>query len=149
MPVKSQRLMPLVDLERDRENRAAKALHDAKAHLTAQHNRLEELEQYRNEYLEGFVHTAGGGLLGQRLQDYREFLGRLGEAIEAQKHAILRGEEEVVRTQRQWTQRHKRVAALDKAVARSQLQEQAVVERREQKDNDERANQTFYRRRLI
>ena len=87
---RSKRMRPVQQLAQSREQKAVQKLGQSQQHLQAQQAKLEELRAYRDQYARDFEAWGGAGLGAIRMQDYRVFLSRLGEAIRQQETAIAR-----------------------------------------------------------
>lgn len=136
---RSQRLEPVVKVAENREQQAAKALGDAQGALAEAQQRLEELKHYREDYIQRF-HTAGSfGMSAAQMGDYRLFLSNLSQAIEQQTAMVQQAAAVVERQRQQWFNRRGKVKMLDNVVSRYQADEQRDADRKEQREQDERA----------
>jgi len=101
--------------------------------------RLDELERYRRDYQSGLGQRVAGGMAGPVLRDYHAFLGRLGEAIVAQRQVIARCESERDFDQQRWREIAVQLKAVSAVVERWRGEERVVAGRAEQRAIDERA----------
>ena len=138
---RSQRLEPVVKVAENREQQAAKALGDSQEALNQAEQRLVELKNYREEYIRRF-HAAGSvGMRAKQMGDYRVFLANLSQAIEQQIVLVQQAANVVEQRRQHWFSRRGKVKMLDKVVSRYQSDEQRVIDRKEQREQDERSQQ--------
>lgn len=136
---KSQRLMPLAKLAKDEEHSAARVMSECRQRLDAQRARLDDLRAYRRDYDNKLQATGRTGMEAGALQRYRAFLAKLDEVIALQEQVVERVQEEHDQKWGAWSQARARHKSLEKAVAHHRSLEAARQERREQQQNDERA----------
>ena len=91
------------------------------------------------QYTRAFEISGGNGLDATRLQDYRAFLARLGQAIAQQEALIAECCSQHEQTRQQWIDTRSHSQAIDKVVDRFRQDEQRQADRREQQEQDERA----------
>lgn len=135
----STRLRPVIDQAREREQAAARVLAKALAHLDQATEKLTELENYRNEYIEGLHYKTQAGLNALQMKDYQVFLGRLDTAIRQQQQVLAGLEQEAGHARKNWLCEKQRLGALDKLSDRHRQQELTDSERREQAETNEHA----------
>lgn len=121
--------------ERDR----ARDMGAAQRSLGAAELRLQELQRYHSDYLDGFQRNARAGGNALALRDFQQFLGRLEEAIRQQEQIVVQARQSVAGSTRQWQSAAQRVKAVDSVVGKWQGEERRREDRLEQKDIDERA----------
>jgi flagellar FliJ protein len=114
-------------------------LGQSQQNLDAQRARLEELRAYRDQYARDFELSGGTGLEAARIQDYRVFLNRLGEAIRQQETLLEQCCSQHEQTRQQWIETRTHSQAIDKVVHRYSREEHRQQDLREQKEQDERA----------
>ncbi len=137
--VPSKRFRPVQRVAESREQTAARELGDSRRLVKEQEQRLDELHTYHSEYLERFHKEAAKGISAVQLQEYRAFLAKLERAIKEQESIIDESRNICAFKQEKWQQKHVRTQALGKVVERCQKEERKVVERREQKESDDRS----------
>jgi len=123
----------------NRGQEAARLLGDAQSALTDAQQRLAELEGYREEYIKRFHTTGSEGMSAAQMLDYRVFLVKLDQAITAQVTVVEQATNYVEQQRQEWFARRGKVKMLDTVVARYQADEQRDANRKEQGDQDERA----------
>lgn len=100
-------------------------------------NKLELLQQYRDEYAARFQQAAQSGISPREWHNYREFLGRLDEAIEAQYKMVALQARNTAAGQVHWQEQRTRLKAFDTLSDRHFASENAREMKREQKIQDE------------
>ncbi len=136
---RSKRMQPVQRVAQNREQSAVQKLGRSQQNLDAQRARLEELRAYRDQYARDFEFSGGTGLDAARIQDYRVFLNRLSEAICQQEALLEQCSSQHELTRQQWIETRTHSQAIDKVVHRYRREEHRQQDRREQKEQDERA----------
>jgi len=136
---RSKRMQPVQRVAQNREQNAVQKLGQSQQNLDAQQARLEELRAYRDQYARDFERSGGSGLDATRIQDYRVFLNRLGEAIRQQETLLEQCCSQHEQTRQQWVETRTHSQAIDKVVHRYRRDERRQLERKEQQEQDERA----------
>lgn len=136
---RSRRMEPVRRLADDQADAAARDYARRRDALEDEQRKLQQLESYRADYRAGFGQAGGGGMDPHRLRDYAAFLGRIDQALEQQRSAVVRLEAEVRRMREQWLERWGRARALERTVERYRAQERGSERRREQAASDELA----------
>lgn len=136
---KSERLEPVIKVAETREQQAARALGQAQMQLNQAEQRLSELKTYKEEYLRRFHAQGSRGMSAAQMEDYRRFLAKLDAAIAQQQQVVAQAARFVEAKRGQWHERHGKTRALDKVVERYQADEQRRDDRKEQSEQDERA----------
>lgn len=144
---RSQRLATLRS-ELEAQRRALdQRLRSAEQRALEAQARRDELQRYRDEYANGFTARAAAGFAGAGLRDYQAFLARLDEAVRQQGQLVLRAAAELEFEQQRWRDAAVQVKAVEAVGARWDAEEQRSDQRREQRDTDEHALQSFQARR--
>lgn len=140
---KSQRMKPVTHIAEARERDAARLMGEQQQHLDQQYQKLDELRDYRVEYAQRMQDAGVNGIDAGQMVEYGNFLRRLDEAARFQQQKIEESKRLLEIRTREWRALHTKTEALNKVVSRFHSEEQRVNERREQNENDERAQ---YRR---
>lgn len=135
---RSERLEPIAGLQRDKEIQATRVLGESRNRYLSQERRLADLEKFLREYQQRFQ-TEGGGATIERFKEYRRFTERLDAAIQQQKKLLEECRRELDQQNRYWNEVSSRRRALDKVIDRFQREEVSRVQRREQRESDDRA----------
>jgi flagellar FliJ protein len=121
------------------EKQRARELGEARGRLTAAEAKLQDLEQYRQDYERAFQQRAKAGQPVRALRDFQVFLARLDQAIAQQRQIVAAAKSEVSGQSTRWQSAARQVKAVDSVVERWQGEERRAEDRREQKETDERA----------
>jgi len=135
---RSERLEPIAGLQRDKEIQATRVLGESRSRYLSQERRLADLEKFLREYQQRFQ-TEGGGATIERFKEYRRFTERLDAAIQQQKKLLEECRRELDQHNRYWNEVSSKRRALDKVIDRFQREEVSRVQRREQRESDDRA----------
>jgi flagellar FliJ protein len=144
---RGKRLEPVHDLALEAERAAARRLADAERAAAESQQRLEQLEQYEREYRAGLQQRVTEGIGASGLRDYQAFLARLGEAVAQQRTALARAIGDRDAAREQWLASSTRRRAVGKVIEQAEVADRRALERREQRELDEHALQTFNRSR--
>lgn len=139
MVKKSVRMASVVKIAESDEQKAARALGECQQQLEMCHQRLEQLQDYRSEYLSVFNEKAGGGISITQMQRFRAFISQLDNGIEEQQRVIGGVQLEVEQKRQEWFGKRTKTKAMDKVVEQHRYQEQLIAGKRDQKESDERA----------
>jgi flagellar FliJ protein len=139
---KSKRMQPVARVADQRERQAAVEMAEFRRFLDAQQAKLDELNNYRNDYARHFEQAGRGGMDAARMADYRRILARLNDAIAYQEQRLAGLHNDYARVRQRWTDTRTRAAALEKVMERYREEEQRAGDRREQGESDERAQRT-------
>lgn len=137
---KSKRLEPIVNLARNSERDAVKALGDALQTLNSQIERLDQLIDYKAEYAERLNSSGSKGINVQQLNEYREFIDKLTLAIEQQEQIVDQARQTLDEKKRFWFAKRGRSKALDAVLDRYLENEQKQLDKKEQNEIDDRNN---------
>ncbi len=94
---------------------------------------LEQLKTYREEYVRNSTDTAGGVMDAVKLQNYRTFLDRLGEALRQHEKSLAAAREEHEKRRQAWSEKRIEAESLGRVVERFRKEELHAQERREQR----------------
>jgi flagellar FliJ protein len=136
--VKSKRFEPIREIASSSANDLSRGVADAERHLAEMERQLERLSSYRSDYVSQSS-TGPAAVDAVRLQNFRAFLDRLGEAIRVQSELVraARGDYEAKRAR--WSEKRVEAEALGKAVERFKVDERRIQDRRDQTEMDESA----------
>ena len=135
--VKPFSLQTVLELMQSRADEATQQLARLIASERDAKNKLEMLQQYRDEYAARFRQAAQNGITQREWRNYQEFLNRLDEAIDAQRQAVTVQERHTANGQAHWQQQRKKLKALDTLSERHFTDETNREIKREQKTQDE------------
>lgn len=137
--VRSKRIKPIVKMAHNTERDAARALGEALGYLDENVKQLNLLFSYREEYNQKLQASGSEGMTGQALNEYRQFMAKIADAIENQQKAIDQARQDLEQKKQFWFAKRGRSKALDKVLDRYLEDERRQLERRQQKELDDRA----------
>jgi len=131
-------------LASDREESAAQRMGKALARLEDAQNKLQQLENYRDEYQARFAAQGQAGMSKAQWVDFRRFLERLAEAVNTQGLEVERFMQHYQHERQTWQEEHKQVRAFEKLIERDEQRAAQREAKREQKSSDEFASRRFW-----
>lgn len=134
----SRRLGPIAKLARLRERDAARNLGDSIRQLDLQRKQLDELINYRDEYVTGFRAASEAGLSVVQLRDYQLFLNRLDSAIQQQQQQLDASRQNRELSQVEWQDKHGHSKIIDKVIENRRQAENRRQDELEQREQDDR-----------
>jgi len=143
---RSQRLNPIKNLAQGKEKDAAQALGQSLNHQKNETNKLEQLKQYRLEYLQQMERKITQGINGSTLHQYHQFLDKLDLAITQQQQAVEQSDLQLLESRQQWQIKRGKAKAISQAMDTMAQHERQVQEKRESVQADEMSTQAFLRR---
>jgi len=141
MKKRADRMAPVQKVLGSAEKEKARNFGAAQRQQEEAEQRLRDLQQYHDEYLRGFEQRARTGQSASSLRDYQLFLARLKEAIGQQEQLVQQAREAVAGSRKRWQSAARQVKAVESVVDRWEGDERRRVDRQDQKDSDERAQQ--------
>jgi flagellar FliJ protein len=135
----TETLETVLEHARAERDAAFAGLRQAEAAAAAARGQAEQLETYRADYRRRWTgRFRESGTIGL-LQCVQGFAGRLDQAIAMQSDAVRQSEARVERARAALLERERRVAAVEKLIARRQAEIRLDADRREQRQTDETA----------
>ncbi len=134
----SKRLKPIANLANLSERSAARAHGSVLRELQKKENQLNELINYRDQYLNAFKTAGESGLSAIQMQDYRLFLQRLDNAILQQQQQVANGKQDTQSSQKTWMDKRSKSKMINKVVENRQQLEDKQAEKSEQRELDDR-----------
>ena len=135
---KSKRFQPLERIAANKELASAKELGAANNNLIIQQNKLNNLIQYRQEYVDSFKLQGQKGMDGSQLHTYQNFLNNIDSAVVQQHGLIAAAEDACEKQKRDWRTQHTKTKIMNNVIDKYKVDEQHHKNKQEQKDNDER-----------
>lgn len=132
-------LQSLLDLSQVRLDEATRMLGELIAGQQEAAQRLELLQQYRNEYQSRFLEAAQTGIGRDAWHNYRVFLERLDAAVAQAQEMVAASERRTAAGQMEWLNKRGKVKAFDTLAQRHQSRIMYAESKREQKTVDEHA----------
>jgi flagellar FliJ protein len=135
---KSKRFEPIREIASNSADALSRAMADAGRRVADLERQLEQLERYRAEYMQSPA-TAGASMDAVKLQNYRSFLDRLGEAKRQHQKNLDAARAEYEKRRALWSEKRVEAESLGRAVERFRKEERAAEDRREQREGDDAA----------
>lgn len=139
-------MQPILRIAESKEKRAAVALGEAQSQLQMHVARLQELQNYQNEYINRFQQNGQNGVEITMVLSFKSFLEKLNQAIEQQKESVAAANQLVNNCKQHWFDSRGQVKMYNNVISRYQTEEAEALEKQEQKDLDERAQRVSNQR---
>lgn len=138
-------LQPVMDLARNGADAAAARLGQAIQLAMDADRKLKTLLDYREEYQVKFRESVTNGIEAAGWRNFHHFLARLDAGIEAARAQADKARDAARRAQDNWQEQQRRLKAYGILAERHERAEATRDARREQRESDDRAAQTFRR----
>ena len=135
---RSKRFEPIRDIASTSATDLSRAMGEAGRRVADLEKQLEQLKTYRDEYVKNSIDDSGT-MDAVKLQNYRSFLGRLGDAIRQQLTLLDHARAEFENRRLEWSAKRIEAESLGRAIDRFRSEELRDAERREQRDGDDAA----------
>ena len=136
---RSKKLEPVVDHVKQKEESALQAVAFSQQQLQIQIDRLQQLQDYKQEYEDNHLTNQARPYSVVEFQEIKRFMLQLDQTIEQQKQVVAMAERELELKRNNWKQTRSRSDAMNKMVDRLQQTEQKQLDKNEQKSLDELA----------
>jgi flagellar FliJ protein len=136
--MRSKRFEPIQEIASSSAKELSRTMGEAARRVADLERQLEQLKSYRDEYVN--ASTAGRGTMDAvKLQNYRSFLDRLGEALRQHLTKLDNARADYERRRLQWSEKRIEAESLGRAIDRFRKQEQHAADQREQREGDDAA----------
>src|SRR5579859_5969033 len=136
--MKSKRFEPIQEIASSSAKDLSRPMVEAAKKVADLEQQLKQLQNYRDEYVRNSA-QGNGTMDAVKLQNYRSFLDRLGEAMRQQQKNLETARSEYEHRRARWSEKRIEAESLSKVVDRFRKEEQRASDRREQHDSDEAA----------
>jgi len=136
--MKSKRFEPIHEIASTSAKDLSRIMADAGRKVSELERQLEQLQAYRDEYVRNST-QADGAMDAVKLQNYRSFLDRLGEALNQQQRTLDVARKEFDKRRAQWSEKRIEAESLNRVVDRFRKEEKSAADRREQREGDDAA----------
>ncbi|MFZ4480947.1 MAG: flagellar export protein FliJ [Rhodoferax sp.] len=137
-------LATLIELAQSKTDAATRRLGQLQGAHTSAAQKLDLLQQYRQEYLDQLQAHLQDGVSAAHLRNYQQFIGTLDTAIEQQRALTTQADTRLAHGRTDWQHTKRRQSSFDTLAERVHHEELTLLNRREQRDNDEHAARQFY-----
>jgi flagellar protein FliJ len=139
MPMmKSKRFEPIQEIASLSAKDLSRAMGEAGGKVADLEKQIEQLQSYRDEYVRNST-QANGAIDAVKLQNYRSFLERLGEALRQQLKSLESARTEYENRRAAWSEKRVEAESLGRVVDRFRKEERRAADRREQREGDDAA----------
>jgi flagellar export protein FliJ len=136
--VKSKRFEPIREIVSTSAKDLSRVMGEAAKKVADLERQLEQLQAYRDEYVRNSTQS-NGAIDAVKLQNYRSFLDRLGEALRQHLKSLDSARADFEKRRAQWSEKRIEAESLSRVVDRFRKEEQHAADRREQRDGDDAA----------
>lgn len=144
---RANKLKPVVEITRRATEQELNKLGESNALLTREQAQLDDLIQYRAEYLARFRSEDPTIMSAKKALELRGFLVQLDQAISAQQQQVKHNQQLVKQQQQLWLEARNKEQAVEKLVSRYQAEETQKQLKQEQKEADEHTTSIWFRSR--
>jgi flagellar protein FliJ len=137
--MKSKRFEPIHEIASTSAKDLSRIMADAGRKVSELERQLEQLQTYRDEYVRNSTTQGNGAMDAVKLQNYRSFLDRLGEALNQHQRSLDIARKEFDKRRAQWSEKRIEAESLNRVVDRFRKEEQSAADRREQREGDDAA----------
>jgi flagellar FliJ protein len=136
--MRSKRFEPIQEIAANSATELSRAMGEAGRRVTDLETQLVQLKKFRDEYAVDST-AAGGSIDSSKLQNYRSFLTRLGDALRLHLVKLEKARAEYERRRLLWSAKRIEVESLGRVIERFRKEELYVAEQREQHEEDDAA----------
>ena len=137
------KLEKVVTVARAGQAGAVRALREQQESHTQNNDQLKQLQRFVDEYEQKLRDMSAAGIAAAQLQDYRQFLSNLNDAVRLQLGTVAESGEKLQQQREDWMQKSLQTSSLEDFVSRRRILAREEVERHEQRSADDRFNATF------
>jgi len=137
---KSQRLQVIIDLKENQEKKCLEALGAEQFKKQQKAEQLNNLQSYRQDYVDKNAAQLAKGLPVLRLLEFNAFLEKMNQAIEGEKQALDRIDQQVNLLRDRWEKAHLHTKNIQKIQLKAKSVEQKDLDKKEQLEMDERGS---------
>ncbi|MGN0921460.1 MAG: flagellar export protein FliJ [Cellvibrio sp.] len=141
---RSSRMAIVLNLAQKEEENAAQSLNIARQQLLIEQEQLQQLDDYRNQYLADYS-VSSAPRNAQQLINYSSFIQRIDQLKLEQSQKVERAERVVVKAQTVWQQLYQKRKSIADLIERYKVEEQLAIDKKLQKEIDDLTTQRFSR----
>ena len=136
--MKSKRFEPIQEIASTSARDLSRAMGEAGRKVSDLESQLKQLHAYRDEYVRTSTQSTGT-IDAVKLQNYRSFLERIGDAMRQHLKSLDNARAEYERRRALWSEKRIEAESLGLAVDRFRKEERRAADRREQHEGDDAA----------
>src|SRR5690554_1006140 len=142
---RSKRMQVVLMLAERTEQAAAQRLGQYRDQVSAEQEQLQQLIEYTEQYLHSHTERTTG-IHADELISFSNFIQRLGAAKKEQELKLARMQQTLDQIQQDWREKYQKRHSIQELITRLQHEENALLEKRLQKELDDLSAQQFQRR---
>ena len=135
--MKSKRFEPIHEIASNSAKDLSRIMAEAERKVAELERQLVQLQAYRDEYVRNS--QSSGAMDVVKLQNFRSFLERLGDALNQHQKTLENARKEFENRRAQWSEKRIEAESLNRVVDRFRKEEQHAADRREQREGDDAA----------
>ena len=132
---RSSRMAIVLNLAQKEEENAAQSLNIARQQLLSEQEQLQQLDDYRNQYLADYS-VSSAPRNAQQLINYSSFIQRIDQLKLERSQKVERAERVVVKAQTVWQQLYQKRKSIADLIERYKVEEQLAIDKKLQKELD-------------
>jgi flagellar export protein FliJ len=136
--MKSKRFAPIQEIASTSAKDLSRAMGEAGRKVADLELQFAQFQAYRDDYMRTHIQSAEA-TDAVKLQNYRSFLDRLGEALRQHLRLLDAARVEYEKRRALWSEKRIEAESLGRAVDRFRKEEQYAADRREQREGDDAA----------
>jgi flagellar protein FliJ len=136
--MKSKRFEPIQEIASTSAKDLSCIMGEAGRKVADLERKLQQLQDYRDEYTRDSSQS-GATMDAVKLQNYRSFLDRLGEALRQHLKSLEHARADYEKKRSQWSEKRVEAESLGRVVERFRKEERHAVDQREQREGDDAA----------
>ncbi len=136
----------LIDLAKEEMDAAIRNLGELNRKGRDIDEKLQLLLQYRQEYQVRFDESSRKGIYRNEWQNYQNFIVKLDLAIDQQKRLQIESLRSVESARMEYQQKHRKLKSFETLLERHHAEESAKAARIEQKETDDFAGKSYFRK---
>jgi flagellar FliJ protein len=136
--MRSKRFEPIQEIASTSAKDLSRAMGEAGRRVADLERQLEQLKTYRDEYVTNSI-QGRGTMDAVKLQNYRSFIDRLGEALRQHLTTLDNARAEYEKRRLQWSEKRIEAESLGRVIERFRKEEQHAADQREQREGDDAA----------
>jgi len=136
--MKSKRFEPIQVIASTSAKELSRAMAEAGRKVADLELKLQQLQNYRDEYTRNSAQS-GASMDAVKLQNYRSFLDRLGEAMRQHGKSLEHARADYEKKRAAWSEKRIEAESLGRAVEKFRREERHELDLREQREGDEAA----------
>lgn len=136
--MKSKRFEPIQEITSTSAKDLSRTMGEAGRKVADLERKLQQLQAYRDEYAQNSAQS-NAAMDAVKLQNYRSFLDRLGEALRQHLKSLENARADYEKKRALWSEKRVEAESLSRVMERFRKEEQSAVQRREQREGDDAA----------